>query len=240
MLIVNKVTKHTGFRKMQRCKGFTLLELMIVLAISAGIALGVVNLMVTNTTAGNNVVETVHLNQQMRTLMEIMSSEIRKSGYWGAAATAGDAAPNPFGLTTVDSNPACIMFTFDDETANGILEPATETHGFRLNNQTVERHDSGGGCSSAGSWTALSDPNEVEITTMTLTLSTNCSNVSTSPISNCTVGKPGYQAPAVNDVTVKVNQVSILITGRSTSNPQNALTLQDTIVIRNDSIQRAI
>lgn len=204
------------------------------MAIGAIIISGIIGLFVTNTNASKDVLRATHLNQEMRTLLEVMSSNVRKAGYWANTTRASAAEHNPFGIEKVSNNPDCILFSYDTDDSSDVIL-TSEKHGYRLNNRAIESRVNGTDCVLSNTWEALSNNQELEITTLSFTQKINCSNISDPVVSNCTAGSVDYVTPDLNDVLIEIRVIDIEISGNLKTEPNKVLTLKDTVIVANDS-----
>lgn len=214
---------------MHKVKGFSLVELMVVLAINALLFAGLLAIFVADMNHYNKEVNINRLNQQLETVMDLMSNEIRRAGYWANASTdiGLDQNDNPFMTSTTDitTNAAnnCILFAYDAN-GNGTL-PAIgtgyddERYGFRLSGQAIQIRPPGASFScaaGAATWENLTDSNSISISNLTFILTQT----------TLTIGS-GTQG-------VKLRSVDITLTGALVSDPTISKTLTQHIRIRND------
>ena len=153
------------FNHGRHTQGFTLVELIVSMAIGTIIIAGALNVFVTNSKASKDVIQMTHLNQEIRTVMEIMSADIRKAGFWGGALNAVPGTPNPFGITSINANKNCILFTYDVNN-NATVQASDEEFGFRIKNNAVESRKNGRDCTLSNSWDELSDNTQPDFVTI--------------------------------------------------------------------------
>lgn len=84
----------------QRQRGFTLLELMIGLAVGLIVVSGVLVVYLSTVESSGSTLKSSRLNQEMSALINIMSNDMRRAGFWGT--------PD---FTTPESNPFSIVDT---------------------------------------------------------------------------------------------------------------------------------
>ncbi len=218
--------KMTLIKKM---RGFTFTELMVALAINAILFAAITTIFVSNLDQYHRLLNRYRLDQDLQVAMNLMSTDIRRAGYWGNADSDINSATNdnPFqasgtDITTNASN-TCILFTYDHD-ANGSLAAISSTtdderYGYRLSGTTLQARPPGAAydCSAAASaWENVTDPNVMTISALTFTINT----------SNVTVG-PGTKG-------INIRTVTISITGNLVSDPTVTETLTNTIKVRND------
>ena len=119
-------------------KGFTLIELMIVMVISTMVMAGIYAIYDAQTTARRNQMIVVDMMQNLRAGIYFMEREIRVAGF--DPMQTADA-----GITI--ANASDIQFTLDDD-EDGIIDPtagADEQIMYRLNGTTLQRQNGSGG-----------------------------------------------------------------------------------------------
>jgi type IV pilus assembly protein PilW len=175
--------------------GFTLIELMISLALGAIVISGLISVYVATVVSSYDTIAMSKLSQQTTALVNIMTSDIRRAGYWGNASIDIDRSPavNPFstsgvtalglldsiaGNTVIAGNSAttgtCIAYTYDvDE--DGVLDNE-DIVGFRLNGTVAQMRRLGNNANSTqisctnGTWEDLTDSDIISVDTLTFSL----------------------------------------------------------------------
>jgi type IV pilus assembly protein PilW len=80
-----------------REKGFTIMELMVGMAVGLLVLLAVTAVYITALRTSASTLDSSRLNQEMAAIMNIMANDIRRAGYWGGGAiNFQNAADNPF------------------------------------------------------------------------------------------------------------------------------------------------
>lgn len=176
-----------------RQRGVSLIELMIGLVVGMIVVAGVIAIYVTNVRGGTYTIRTAKLNQELRAIMDIMVSDIRRAGVWGGAVVAGVPAGgvNPFSLRSgsqTDINihtfggaaRSCVMFAYDRNLSGDATAPLSEVFGFRFNTDRVEMLSSGNqqtsDCTGNG-WSAVTDNNTVVVDALTFSFTgSQCMN----------------------------------------------------------------
>jgi prepilin peptidase dependent protein B len=151
--------------RMNGQRGFTLVELMLAMALGVIVIGSVTGIYVGTVVSSRDTLASSKLNQELATLMTVMSNDIRRAGYWGGAVTGGTFNPpsdNPFSQATgtftalvvkdaanntLAANDAtggpCILYSYDAPGGtSGVLDDA-DILGFRLNNGVVQMRVSG-------------------------------------------------------------------------------------------------
>ena len=179
---------------MNRAKqsGFTLAELMISTALGLSVISSVLIGYLATYTSTVNTLAASRLSQELNTLMSVMVSDIRRSGYWGSPTAATNSAYNIFNEVDntalevfdnmtdnnqvgVHGNGSCIVYAYD-AVEDGMVE-AEELVGFRLNGGVVQMRTSGDvtnpdTCATTGNtWVDLTDSTLVNVTALDFDLS---------------------------------------------------------------------
>lgn len=210
--------------------GFTLVELLIALAINAFLMVALIIVFVMNLDHYNSLLNNAVLNEQMQTAMEIMSGDIRRAGYWGNASNdiGTDQNNNPFMASGTDisvggTGNSCILLTYDRNNDGSLPSISSsyddERYGYRLSGTTLQARPAGATFSctaSASSWENVTDSNIITITALTFTLNTQ----------TITSG-PGSRG-------IAVRSVDITMTGQLVSDSTVTKTLTRHVRIRNE------
>ena len=151
-----KITQHSQ-------KGFTLVELMVGVAIALVVLTGAGGLLVSTLISNSNKIIGQRVDQNMRVLTAYMTDEIRRAGY-------ADNTTNGTGVLldtlTISADKTCITFSHAKPmltTKGGVITVTyPETfYGFRLANNAVyiRKNDSAITCNipinTAGAWTVI-------------------------------------------------------------------------------------
>lgn len=182
--------------------GFSLVELMVGITVGLFVVIAA-SAVYLNTFASSSVsTHLVKLNQNMRSIMDIIVFDIHRAGAWGGAAAGGGG--NLFtrrvgdGRTEtvisdlyVSTDNKCILYSFDVNQDGAVDTSATATSeffGFRYNSNTqrievldqtvgtpVTNTSSSIANCNAHSWQAVNLPNEVVVTALTFsTVGSQC------------------------------------------------------------------
>lgn len=235
---------------MKKQTGFTLIEIMISLLIGL-IVLGATISMYVNTIEGStNTVKSARLNYDLESVILLMVNDIARAGYWGGATSGANSSANPF--TTGAANmqmptAACILYSYDaPETSalngNGAVNNG-EYYGFKLQSGTIsirtsDTAETTADCTGSG-WSALTVPQDVNITALTFTTAYKCLNVTTSVSYDMTCAAAAAAAVgnlSTGDRAVESRQINIALTGQLVSDTAVTKTLSGTVKVRNDRI----
>lgn len=209
--------------------GLTLIEILIALAINAFVFGVLIAVFVSNLNYYHKSIEINRLNDQLQTVLQLMSDDIRRAGYWANANTDIGLAQNnnPFQAAgvdlTINGSGNCILFAYDQD-ANGSLAAISSTvdderYGYRLSGSAVQARPPGAAydcTASAGAWENMTDTNVLTITALSFTPTTV----------TMTTG-PGTKG-------ISLRSIDISLTGRLTSDASITKTVTQHVRIRND------
>jgi len=162
--------------------GVTLIEMLIALAISSIILVGVVSFYAFATHNSKKSLEIMRLDQELYLVMDVMEKDLRRAGYWSNAQTdigTGNIT-NPFmqAETDIQINNSCILFSYDknnDGALPDLGDANDERYGFRLSNNIIQYRVSSGNfsCDNDTGWVDLTDPNVINVSNLSFTQSTD-------------------------------------------------------------------
>jgi prepilin peptidase dependent protein B len=209
-------------------KGFTLVEVMVALLINTVLFAGLLTVFIANLDHHNKMMNISRLDEQLQSAMQMMAGEIRRAGYWSNANSdvATNQNNNPFmasGLDISVPSSSCILFSYDRDKNNSLPSISSsyddERYGFRLNGGAIQTRPPGAAfdCTAAASaWENLTDTNNITITALTFTLTTQ-----SLPVGSGTA-------------SLKVRSVDITVTGQLATDSTVTKTLTEHVRIRND------
>ncbi len=229
---------------LKHTKGLSLTELLIGLLVGTFVVAGGVKIFSNNVKSSSDNSHVNALNQDLRTMLELMLHDIRRAGY--ATSQPDDNVDtkiddllknNPFSEIQIDNANTCIVYTYN-KNANTTVDN-NERFGFKLITDNtfnppkkvlkVRRSATALAC-NVGSWENMTAP-DVEITDLTFTLSETPLNVSKA-LSNPL--DPPELACNSGDKCQYLRTVNLIIKGRSTDNPPANQMLTGSVKIRND------
>jgi len=250
---------------LHRQRGVTLVELMVGLTVGL-IVIGVVGSLFLTTMGGSNdSLRSMKLNQELRTALDYMAADIRRAGYWSAAAAANNPAANPYMVRTgtatdVFVGNGCIRYSYDRDDDGTIPR-----FGFRLQGGALQvpqstalgaANGTNDNCNE-GAWEALTDPNTVVIDELTFsTEGSQCRNLnqttgtppapvtweapdgSTTPACADTTAT-GYAAPTAGDQLVETRQITIRLVGHHARDANTTLAIEESIRLPNNRVLSA-
>lgn len=213
--------------------GMTLIEVLIGLLVGIILTFGMVVFYTNTSRISNETLTVTRLDFELQTAMKMMKDDIRRAGYTAnASGLVGQGIENPFLTTGVSDITAptanCILFTYDlnmDGTLPAVgTAGSDERYGYRVNNQVLQTRaasDPNFDC-NAGTWENLTNPNLIQVTGLTFTITENVQELD-----------PGDPATA----TIRVRQVTIAITGQLASDAAIQRTITSEVRVRNDKYQ---
>jgi len=226
-------------------KGFTLIELMIAIALGLIVIAGAISFYVLTISGSTNTIKSAQLNYDLGVAMTLMANDIKRSGYWGGAISGADSALNPFMAATervkvLDSG-QCVLYTYDasgdDSDSNGDDVETDEYYGFKLDSGTIRMRLTGATTAdcSDGSWASseIIDGDLINITALTFVPTYSCLNITNSA---STIQATTSECTTAGDSIVEIRQVTITLTGQLVGDSSVSETLSETVMIRNNRI----
>lgn len=109
--------------------GFSLIELMVSIAISIFLLGAIFSFFVGNLSTQKNTIKELSLNRELRLSTDLFTSELRRAGYYPAPSATFPTTAQISAVTTAGINPSnsCILFS----AYNLLATPTLEASGFR-------------------------------------------------------------------------------------------------------------
>lgn len=240
---------HTGVRGQGVQRGITLVELMVA-GVIALVALSAV-LSVYSATAHHSQLQlqSAHLHQQMRGLLQLIGRDLRRAGYWQFDPAEQYASDNPFqqgenrvhsGTYPHESPDSCILLAYDldqdgrvgvgrcdkDACSPTMDADNVEQFGFRLRDGSVQSRYGGDTLAcDTGYWQTLNDP-DIEVVSLHFDLHQHCLNLAN-------------EDQACDNTAPQLIQraVSVELDARLHKRPETHTSLTRWIALRNDELQ---
>jgi len=200
--------------------GMSLIELMIGMLVGLFIVGGVVSVYIAVAASSGDTLKLSRLNQEMSAIMNVMSNDIRRAGYWSDAA-GSQPQENPFAqydTTANDDSTAlevrdasanvfisdtasgtCIIYSYDTDEDDSL--DTDDRLGFRWQGagNALEMRTGGttaDSCADAdGTWVAVNNTNSITVTGLTFNLANSTCINSSEPDSE----EDGGDAGVVDD-----------------------------------------
>ncbi len=235
-------TSRIAYNNIAKTRGFTLVELMIGATVSLVVMAGVANVFVGTVKSSSDTLKSSKLNQDLQAIMNIMTDDIRRAGYWNSLASDA-TTPNPFTDTDnlyLNDTGDCILYAYDRD-ANGDIpaqpQKSKERFGFKLDKGDIKIRLSGHYMTNCGDghWRILNDEKAEEITELTFTPDFKCINKDdhTTVTTACSSPPAGT---ASGETLVEVRHIKISMTGTLAGDKTVTKKLESSIRIRNDRI----
>ena len=214
---LNAMRTHlrTTTRPARSCRGLTIVEPMVALAVGLLVVAAAIGLLAAATAEARRTTIEARLMQDLRASTETIVRVLRRAGHFGAAGAAvaaGGVTANPYAPLTSDAGVTLLRFS-RDTTENGVVD-GNEQFGLRLRNGVVELQ------LGAAGWQALTDATTMTVTTLRVTpLATE------TPI-----------APGPCGARHRARQADLLIEGRATVSAAVVRRLATRISLRNDLV----
>jgi len=225
-------------------RGFTLTEILVSFLITAIASTGIISFFVGSMKSNTVSLNSVHLHQELRTLLDVMSRDIRRAGYWrnadGISKNMYMSEDNV--LKIVENN--CITYSYDDykdSKSQANIVQHTDTAGFRLKNYTLKTRKKSSPCSSNRNWESISDRNFLKVTKLDFQLEQVCVN-NNSPKhrklqqADCKATKVKHSNMMSNpsDTFSVMYVVTITLSGELVANPEISVSnITETVAVRN-------
>ena len=212
-------------------RGFTMVELMIGMAIGLFIVAAATSLMTGNLRENRSLMIESRLMQDLRTAADMITRDLRRAGYWGAAnaGVRSDVSTavlmNPYVEVTPDNAAAdSVSFRFSrDATENNTVD-SNEQFGFRLRNGALELQ------LGAGNWQALTDANTLTVTEFSVTPTVEEINLASFCATACAAGSTTCPPKQ------QVRSLAVVISGRAAGDAKVTRSVRSQVRLRNDSI----
>lgn len=157
-------------RSRRPCPGFSLVELMVAMAVGLAVIVGVAFALFGTAQASRQALLEAQLRQAIATAITVIDGELRRAGYWSGAGDAADA-PLRNGHTTLQQvGDDCLFYGYDREGDDADGLPADDDRfGLRLSAGALQIRTSGPPCAmpcsacTGGNWFAVNDPQWVII-----------------------------------------------------------------------------
>lgn len=185
--------------------GLTLIELMIALVLGVLVSAGVITVFITNVKSTTENIKMVHLNQELRSVMNFISGEIKRAGY---SANSDENYMSAWDTSTAN----CVIYSYDQNADGSVYAAGTDRLGFRLSGNVISWGQSITSCTAPVlNWQPLTDIGTANITAL---------NITPNPI---VAG------------TVTINQIEVSIVGETSLNPDTVTrTITEIIRVRNE------
>jgi type IV pilus assembly protein PilW len=208
-----------------------MVELLIGVAIGLVIAAATATFLAGNLRDNRSLLVESRLMQDLRTAGDIITRDLRRSGYWADAAAgvwstgASGVATNPYlalSPATAASDSASFAFS-RDATENNVVD-SNEQFGFRLRNRAIEMQ------LGAGNWQALTDSGSVTVTAFTVTPSAERVTLGEICPAPCPTGS------ATCPPRLEIRSLAVQLSGKAAADPAVTRTVRSQVRLRSDPV----
>lgn len=212
--------------------GFSIVELLVGLAVGLFVIGGALKLFVDNLGNSRRLVLELRLNQDLRAAADLIARDLRRAAYWGnstagvittnampVAASSPYAAVAPAGATSASE----ATYSYSQGSENNALD-TVEGFGFRLSAGAIEFQQ------GSGNWAAITDTNTLTVTTFTVAPS-----VTQVPLAQYCSGSGGVCVGA-NCPLLNLRSFTINLQGQSASDAAVVRSLRETVRVRNNQL----
>lgn len=218
-------------RQARPARGLSIVELLVGITVGLFVLAGA-TMVATNQISDNRrlLLET-QIQQDMRTAMDIIVRDIRRSGYGPDAdkiPALGVSAPvvNPF--KPAGSGSSTLEYSYADLDENGL---GNTSRGFKLDDGIIKIQ------LGAGNWQPLTDGDVVKITKLSAEL-VPAPVITNLPTATCnptpTVGCPG--STGCGDARVVTRTIKLVMEGEATHDDRVKRKLETSVRLRNDEV----
>jgi len=185
--------------------GYSLIELMIGLVVGLIVLSAVGYVFITSLKSSKDVLNSYRLNQEVGLLSDLITGELRRTGYWpisGAGASVYGAQHDLQFVSDTDS--ACILYSYYDDSdfaAGQIVRGFRFDEASGLGTLSYVASTSWGSCSTAA-WTELTDSSFIDIDRFDINF--DCWDVSVDPAVSVATSSCGLVSGAIVSRTLEV------------------------------------
>ncbi len=208
-----------------------MVELLVGVAIGLVVTAAAANLLAGHIHESRKLLLEARLMQDLRTTTDLVTRDLRRAGYWGAAASgvwaagASGVLANPYAALAADTAASdAAMFRFSRDSIENNNVDSNERFGFRLRNGSIEMQ------LGAAPWQALTDGATLTITTFSITPTLQDISLA----AYCARACVGSSCPQQ-----QVRSLAVRLTGRARSDASVTRSLHSDVRLRNDSFTGA-
>ncbi|MEP7101321.1 MAG: prepilin-type N-terminal cleavage/methylation domain-containing protein [Burkholderiales bacterium] len=214
--------------------GLSLVELMVGIVIALLIAAAGVTLLTSHLRENRSLLLEARLMQDLRTAADLVTRDLRRAGYWGAASDgvwasgSGAIATNPYAaVAPATAASDAVSFRYSrDATENNAVD-GNEQFGFRLRTGAIEIQ------LGAGNWQALTDAGTLKVTAFSVTPSVQELSLEAFCSKPCPTGSSACPPRQ------QVRSFALVISGQLVGDASVARTVRSSVRLRNDPVSGA-
>ncbi|MES2715249.1 MAG: hypothetical protein V4795_05770 [Pseudomonadota bacterium] len=212
-------------------RGLSIVELMVGVVVGLFVVSGALSMSAGNLDKSRRLLADVRFNQDLRVAADLITRDLRRAGYWGAAITGTQAigatsatAQNPYAGAAGSSN-AGFSYQFSrDAQENGTLD-ANEQFGFRIRDGALQMRG------DADGWREVTDTKVMTLADDGLVITPSETVLALGHLCPrpCNAGVP-------NCPTSTVRSYAVTLTATSTTDNAMVRELRTTVRLRNDQL----
>jgi prepilin peptidase dependent protein B len=212
-------------------RGLSIVELMVGVVVGLFVVSGALSMSAGNLDKSRRLLADVRFNQDLRVAADLITRDLRRAGYWGAAITGTQAigatsatAQNPYAGAAGSSN-AGFSYQFSrDAQENGTLD-ANEQFGFRIRDGALQMRG------DADGWREVTDTRVMTLADDGLVITPSETVLALGHLCPrpCNAGVP-------NCPTSTVRSYAVTLTATSTTDNAMVRELRTTVRLRNDQL----
>lgn len=222
----------------RQSRGLSLVELMVGVAVSLFVVAAAAMLVSTQLTDNRRLLLETQLQQDLRATADIITRELRRSGYWQSAESQVPAqsnsaiSPNGYLALAVDSA-ASAAVNYRYRRLSG-----SESFGFKLQDGVIKACQGETALNCEAAWQDLTDAGTVRITTFTVDTVREGGRARTANGTAMTLPCPSLCADGTTDCwpRVGVRELTVTIAGTSRTDDAVSRTLTTSVRVRNDAV----
>jgi type IV pilus assembly protein PilW len=212
---------------MQRQRGLSTVELLVGVAIGLVVIAAAAKLLAAQLGESRSLLLEARLMQDLRTATDLVTRDLRRAGYWGAAASgvwgpgASAVLANPYAaLPPGEAASDAVSFQFSRDINENHGVDSNERFGFRLRNGTLEMQ------LGAANWQAVTDTTLLTITAFSITPTVQTISLAGYCARGCTgAGCPQQQ----------VRSLAVRLAGRARGDATVTRSVHSELRLRNDT-----
>jgi prepilin peptidase dependent protein B len=218
-------------RRRPSSRGFSIIELLVGAAVGLTIVAAGTTIVTHQVRDSRAFSIETRLTQDLRTAADIIARDLRRAGYWGAAASGvrGDEGAavlaNPYAAVAPDvaaSDAVRLAFSRDASENDGV--DSNERFGFRLRNGAIELQ------LGDGNWQALTDPATLSVTAFEVAPRVEETSLERFCAAPCAPGSPTCPPRQ------QVRSFVVAIAGRAVADPGVQRSVLAAARLRNDTV----
>jgi prepilin peptidase dependent protein B len=212
-----------------RQHGVSLVELMVGIVIALLVTAASATLLTHHLRENRALLLEARLMQDLRTAADLVSRDLRRAGYWGAAGDgvwapgASSVAANPYSAVAPAAAASdAVSFRYSRDATENQAVDTNEQFGFRLRTGAIEIQ------LGAGNWQALTDAGTLKVTGFSVTPDVRELNLEAFCAKPCPAGASACPP------RVQVRSFAVVISGRLASDASVTRSVRSAVRLRND------